>query len=419
MPVEPADRYPFRVGYVVKKYPRLSETFVVDEILGLEAARVEVSVFSLRLPDEGRFSRDLSRVRSQVAYLPGFGSSATLEAFRALDRLQVPTLGPVLRFLDGLPEGARSALIVQAIHLADLASSLRLDHLHAHFMTVAAHATYLAHLLTGIPFTVTAHAKDVYRHDVDRLVFGVIASAAQAVVTVCEANRRFIEEELLADRVARVVRIYNGVFLDRLAPAEGPRDGRLILGVGRLVEKKGFHLLLEACALLARQGIDFRTLLIGDGDQRVPLLADRDRLGLADRVELLGALPRDEVLQLMGQARVLAAPCVAGSDGNQDALPTVLLEALARGLPAVTTPVGGIPEIIEDGVEGLLVPDGDPEALAEALAVALTDEPRWSLMAQAGPAKAAARFDRRANLGRLIDLFQGAVVGRSVERAGL
>jgi colanic acid/amylovoran biosynthesis glycosyltransferase len=417
-PEAPAGRQPMdgrgsvhggpRVGYVLKKYPRLSETFILDEILGLEATGVDVSVFSLRLPDEGRFHGDLGRVRAGVRYLPDVGSSSSLQAFRALWSLKergLDGLGSALRFLDRLPPDRRARLLVQALHLAGQASREGLQHLHAHFMTVAAQTAYLAHLFTGVPFSVTAHAKDVYRETLDPAVFRQIATAATAVVTVCRANRRYIEDRILAGG-GRVEVVYNGVDLERLRADVGARERGLILGVGRLVPKKGYHVLVEACRVLADRGVDFRCLIVGDGEERARLLEQRQRLGLSDRVHLPGAASREEVLSLMRRARVLAAPSVTGPDGNRDALPTVLLEALALGLPVVSTPVGGIPEIVDPGVHGLLVPEGDPVALTEALAAALRDDARWTRMAEAGPCRAAERFDRSKTLGALIEVFR-------------
>lgn len=399
---------PLRVGYVLKKFPRLSETFILDEILGMEATGVEVSIFSLRLPDDGRFHADLGRVRAGVRYLPDFGSASALDAFRAVwglgDRAG-EGLGAALRFLDRLPPERRARLLVQGLHLAQEASRERLQHLHAHFVTVAAQTAYLAHLFTGIPFSVTAHAKDVYRHTVDPGVFREIADAASPVVTVCQANRRHIEEHIFGGR-GEVEVVYNGVSLDRLPVRRAGREPGLILGVGRLVPKKGYPVLLEACRILADRGLDLRCVLVGDGDERAPLLELRQRLGLADRVDLVGAASREEVLGWMRRARVLAAPCVTDAEGNRDALPTVLLEALAVGLPVVSTPVGGIPEIVDPGVHGLLVPEGDPAALADALERTLSDDRLSDRLAEAGRARVEERFDRSKTMGALLDVFR-------------
>lgn len=398
-----------KIGYVVKKYPRLSETFILNEILGLEAAGVDVSVFSLNLPDEGRFHPQLARQQGEVHYLPAFGSRPALEAFQSLRDLGVDSRGltDTLGFVDLLPDNKRASLLIQALHLARQARDAGISHLHAHFMTGAAHCCQIAHVVSGLPFSVTAHAKDVYRNTVDRKLFVEIANTASAVVTVCEANRRFIEDELLAESssAARIVRIYNGIPLDDFTVDPQPRDPQLILGVGRLVEKKGFGVLLQACAVLRDRGFEFRCVIAGEGDERGELERSIARLGLQGRVSLVGATTRDQVAAWMARARVLAAPCVTASDGNQDALPTVLLEALAAGLPVVSTTLGGIPEIVDDGIEGMLVEPGAVAELADALQVVVTEDQRWRAMSAAARRKVASRFDARSTLPELIALF--------------
>ncbi|MBW3649601.1 MAG: glycosyltransferase family 4 protein [Actinobacteria bacterium] len=404
------------MGYVLKKYPRLSETFILDEILGVEAAAVEVAVFSLRPPDDGHFHAQLALVRARAHYLPPFGGASTMEALQLIPALPDGSerLGRVLAFAGSLRPERRAGLLVQGLHLAKLVGEHRLDHLHAHFMTIASHTAYVAHLLTDVPFTVTAHAKDIYRSEVDVRVFREVAAAANAVVTVCEANRRYICETLLGAEAARsrVVRVYNGVPIGALTAGSAGREPGLVVAAGRLVEKKGFHILFQACRLLLDSGTPFRCVLIGDGDQREELAALRSRLGLEAHVEMAGAMPREEVLGWMRRARLLVAPCVTARDGNRDALPTVLLEALALGLPVVASTVGGIPEIVDDGSEGLLVEEGDPEALAAAVARILTDEGLCQRLAAAGRDKALARFDRAQTIPHLVGLLGGKGPGR-------
>lgn len=407
---ERADTSRLQVGYVLKMFPRLSETFILSEVLGLQDAGVEVSVFSLRLADEGRFQADLALVRGPVDYLPQFGSASTVDAFSALADFGpggVAGLERALAFVEGLPVARRAGVLVQALHLARQVDERALDHLHAHFMTVAAHTTYIAHLLTGVPFSVTAHAKDIYRDGVSHAVFQEVAAAAAAVVTVCDANERYIVDHLLAGASATVKRIYNGIDVGSLPPPAGRRDPTLVLGVGRLVEKKGFDVLLDAFAILVERGVPVTGLILGDGEERSALAAHRAALGLEDHVRFAGAVPKHEVLHWMTRARVLALPCVTGSDGNRDALPTVLVEALALGLPVVSTAVAGVPEIVDDGINGLLVPEGHASALADAIASLLGDDEPWAQISSAGPAKVAARFDRRQTMPQLLSLFSG------------
>lgn len=401
-----------RVGYVLKKYPRLSETFILDELLALEAAHVEVSVFSLRLPDEGRFHRDLSKLHANVSYLPSSSSSSRLlGAFDLVRGVPDPggSLDAALDFVGLLPEPVRASVLLQGLDLAREALERQIDHLHAHFMTVAAHAAHVAHLVTGLPFSVTAHAKDIYRETVDHDVFEAVASSARAIVTVCDWNQEYIRSRLSPETAHRVVRIYNGLFPQEYERSPlSRRTSGMILGVGRLVAKKGFADLLLACALLAERDVDFSCTIVGDGEERDELVAEAARLGLDGRVVFTGSLPRHRVLELMSRARVLAAPCVVASDGNRDALPTVLLEALGVGLPVVTTRVTGIPEIIADGGEGLLVDSGDPQSLSHALEKVLEDHQLWERLSVAGPDKLRQRFDRHQTAAELIDVFSAA-----------
>ncbi|MGH2652362.1 MAG: glycosyltransferase, partial [Actinomycetota bacterium] len=351
--------------------------------------------------------RDLSRVEADVSFLPDWDHPSVFEAFRALRTVDAPgwRLEPVLAFLDRLTSHQKSTLLVHALLLASMAIEKGLVHLHAHFMTAGARTAYLAHLLTGIPFSVTAHAKDIYREPVDVEAFRAIARATTAMVTVCEANRRYITDRIIGPDGGRVECVYNGLPLDELRQPERPRDRKLVVAAGRLVEKKGFHILFQACRILADRGTDFDVVLLGEGEERERLTDLRSKLGLEEHVRMPGAVTREKILQCMSGARVLAAPGIVGGDQDRDALPTVLLESLALGLPVVSTPVVGVPEIVTDGVEGLLVPEGDPEALADAIGRLLADDTLWNRLALSGPQKAAERFDRRRTLPQLVEIF--------------
>ena len=269
---------------------------------------------------------------------------------------------------------------------------------------MAAHTAHLVHLLTGLPYTITAHAKDIYRHTVDWDLAARLASHASAVITVCDANLRYLTHQLDGSDV-NLVRVYNGLGPQDPPAAIPARSPGLVLGVGRLVEKKGFDLLLDTIAALAPDRDQLHCVIIGDGDQRGALETQANRLGITERVTFTGPLPQHEVARWLRRATVMLAPCRVGGDGNQDALPTVLLEALGAGLPAVTTPVAGIPEIIDHGVEGLVVPCDDLQALSAATAELLDDPGRRRAISEAGPAKLARYFDRRHTITELIETF--------------
>jgi glycosyltransferase involved in cell wall biosynthesis len=396
-----------RVGYVLKQYPRLSETFVLNEILGVEAAGVDVTVYSLRPPTEGRFHAAIAQVQGEVHYLPRAEKLPFFEAVQAAARIEPAALERALAFCSDLPSEHRAETLLQGLHLAAAVRRDELDHLHAHFMTIAARTAHVAHLLTGVGYTVTAHAKDIYRSTVDWDVLGRIAAAADAVITVCDANLRYLSHRLDGSG-ARLQRIYNGLGpQDPPAPLQQRRRG-LVLGVGRLVEKKGFDVMIDSIAHLAAVRPEVTGVIVGDGEDREQLERRVDELGLTDRIRFTGALPQDQVAEWLRSAHVVVAPCRVGDDGNQDALPTVLLEALGAGTPAVSTPVAGIPEIVEHGRHGLLVPSDDPVALAMAVAELIDDDRRWQDMSDAGPIRLAERFDRTKTVAALVQTMRGA-----------
>jgi colanic acid/amylovoran biosynthesis glycosyltransferase len=396
-----------RVAYVLKQYPRLSETFILNEILGLEEVGVDVTIFSLRHSTEGRFHPGVAAVRGNVHYLPRADKQSFLDALRCVPDVEPEALRAAIAFSDRLPADRRAEMLLQSVHLAAAVRRGDIEHLHAHFLTIAAQAAHLAHLLTGVSYTVTAHAKDIYRHSVDWDLAAQVAGTATAVVTVCDANLRYLAHRLDGSG-PRIVRIYNGLGpQERPAPLDERQHG-LVLGVGRLVEKKGFDVFLDAVADLARQRSDVSCVIVGDGEDRDRLQLHADRLGLGTRVHFTGALPQDQVARWLRRAHVLAAPCLVGEDGNQDALPTVLLEALGAGLPMVSTPVAGIPEIVDHGIHGLLVGCGDPRAVAAAIAEIIDDDSRWTAMSSAGPQRLAERFDRTETIRELVAAMTAA-----------
>jgi colanic acid/amylovoran biosynthesis glycosyltransferase len=357
-----------RVAYLLKRYPRLSQTFVLNEMLELERQGVEVVVIARDGSGEAIAHPATKRLRARVHYL------------RELE-----------------PREERWDDVAAA-----LLRALRVDHVHAHFATWAAGAAMRAAQRAGVPYSFTAHATDIWRDTVDTDALVERMAGASFVVTVSEANRRHLDGLLArAGRRGRVVRLYNGLDLDRLRPAGGPRERGVVVAVGRLIEKKGFADLVDATRILDARGRAPRTVIVGDGPERGRLEAQIAAAGLAGRVELVPALTQDEVLGLIGSATAFALPCVIGADGDRDGLPTVLLEAMALGTPAVSTTVPGIPEMIEDRVSGLLVGQRDPAALARALDCLLASAALRERLAARALDTMHERFSIRRNVAEL------------------
>lgn len=403
-----------KVGYVLKMYPRFSETFIVSELLAVEAAGTEVEIFSLRPPVDGRFHESLAEVRAPVTYLRHAGIRACdVWATMSAAGAELPALPQCLTELLQAPV----ADAVQALELARLVQARGLTHLHAHFGSVATTVARLASLLTGVSFTFTAHAKDIFHESVDPLDLARKLTDAAAVVTVSDYNLTFLRSTY-GEAAGGVIRIYNGLDLARFpydSPAARPP---VVAAVGRLVEKKGFLDLLDALALLMRQGRPVHLDLVGTGPLEEVLRRRIQELELTAVVRMHGALPQGQVRRVVQAAAVFAAPCLVAADGNRDGLPTVLLEAMALGTPCVATPVTGIPEVVRDGCSGLLVGESDPPRLAEALGRLLDDAALRVRLAEQARALVEREFDVHRQADALRRLFAGAAVASPCPLAG-
>ncbi len=356
----PAD---LRVGYVVKRYPRFSETFIVNEILAHEAAGLNVDIFALYPPNDTHFQDAIARVRAPVTYITADGLRGA-DLWAALDRLggEYPDVWRSL----ALARGCDARTVYQAALLTIAIRQRGITHLHAHFATVAAQVARLASAWSHTTYSVTAHAKDIFHESVHVHELQRALESASSVITVSDFNVNHLTTHAGLPR-HRVHRIYNGIDLERFAGSPGQVRQPRIISVGRLVPKKGIDVLLEACALLRLRGVPFDCLLIGGGPEEGHLRALAQRLGLQDVVTFAGPRPQPDVIAAVREAAVFAAPCVVADDGDRDGLPTVLLEAMALGTPVVATSVVGIPEVVRDGITGLLVPERDAGALAHAL----------------------------------------------------
>lgn len=390
-----------RIGYVLKMYPRFSETFILNEILAHEAAGLDLEIFSLRLPNDGRFHEALARVRAPVTYLPHERLKVT-ELWQFLDQASQEFPGLWQALEETLTEDISD--VYQAVLLAREANLRGITHLHAHFGSVATTVTRLAAHFASLSYSFTAHAKDIYHESVQPADLRCKLNDAVTVVTVSQYNLTYLRQTY-GQAANRVHCIYNGLDLDQFpyhSPLNRPPK---IVAVGRLVEKKGFTYLIDACKLLADQGREFQAEIVGTGLLEADLRDQINQLGLADYVKLIGPRPQDEVKQHVQQAAVFAAPCVVAQDGNRDGLPTVLLEAMALGTPCVSTDVTGIPEVIHPDVTGLGVPQRDPAALADAMARLLDDDTLRVQLATAARRLIEAEFNIHRNAARIREIF--------------
>lgn len=400
-----------RVAYLLKKFPRLSETFVLGEILTQESLGTDVHVFSRREPDDEPRHPQLEDLRATVETLPSIRSIDPWRALFGAEGGSGRLFARIERLFALEPCRAHPrfpSLVAEALHLLARTRDLGIEHVHAHFATDSAVTAMILRGLGGPGYSITAHAKDIYRDGVEPALLDLLVARSAFTVTVCDANVRHMQGLVGAGARDRIRRLYNGIDLGAFSHGTGEgaaRDRAHVLAVGRLVEKKGFDVLLDALALLGRDGPAIEATIVGDGDRREALAARAAELGLGERVRFTGPRDQGDVRALMRRATLFCLPCLVGQDGNRDALPTVLLEALASGLPCVSTPVSGIPEILDEGRAGVLVPCSDPERTARALRELLDRPGRRDALARAGRERAERLFDRARQGGVLRSWF--------------
>lgn len=416
-----------RVIYVVRSWPRLSQTFVVNEVLAQERLGTRLDLFSLSRSGERLVQPQVGDVRATVTYLdePRPRERRTALADVALVARSAPlafarTLGYAAarpRLSSGYATLSTLGCLAVALRLAAVVLRARRDgdpveHLHAHFAHDPGLVVLLASRLTGVPYSITAHARDLYQIPASSM--RARAGEASALITCCAANVQYLTTVLPPEDLARVRLIHHGVELGRFTPVPAPRRATVgIVSVGRMVEKKGFADLLQACALLRDRlpgpaaAPAFRLTIYGDGPLREELTALRDRLGLDAEVDFAGECDGDAVLRAYRRADVFAlTPCVT-ADGDRDGVPNVIVEAMACGLPVVATDAGGVGEIVRPDGNGLLAAPGDVEAVAGHLHRLVTDPELRQRLGAAGRRTVEEGYDVEAAAQELALLFAG------------
>lgn len=407
------------VAFVLKGYPRLSETFIAHEIRALERRGLDIRIVSLRRPTDRSLHRVHEEVKAPVLYLPEYLVREPIRVWRgwrAARKLRGyrRALHTWLRDLLRNPTSNRMRRFGQALVLVrELPPGV--THLHAHFLHTPASVARYTSMLTGLPWSCSAHARDIWTIPVwekrEKL------AACEWTVTCTSINCEHLRT--LAPAPNRVQLLYHGLDVSRFPLGQRRRPQRdggsgsdpvVILSVGRAVEKKGYADLLEALAALAPT-LRWRFVHIGGGPLLPRLKARARALGLVDKVTWLGAQPHDEVIRCYREADLFVLACRVARDGDRDGLPNVLLEAQSQGLACVTTRLSGIPELIQDGVTGLLTPVHDRGALTAALARLIRDPQARERLGEAGRQRVAERFSFDAGIERLAGSLQLAVQG--------
>ncbi len=395
-------------------FPDPAQVFIGSEILGLERLGCSLRIFAYRKPKESTVHAVFGQVRSPVRYIPEPPWRAPLDLMAAnFDCLMHDPGHYFLTLRYVLTHTVRNRSLhtwlrfFQATHVARGARRAGVRHLHAHFADGTTRIAMLASMLTGVPYSFTTHARDIFRAGINRHLLREKIDGASFVVCVSKYNQRFLEDDIRHARSGHVRVVYNGVDLDKFRPDPAvERESALVLAVGRLVPKKGFTDLIEACRLLRRRARSFRCRIVGDGPLRAEL--ESQAAGLGDVVEFVGARSQEDLAAEYQRTAVFVLPSAVPPDGNTDALPTVLLEAMASGCPVISTRVAGIPEIVDDEENGFLVESGDVPALAAAIERLLSDPQLRARFGADARRKAEDRFDVTKNAAALYRFFADA-----------
>ena len=405
-----------KIVIVLKGYPRLSETFIAQELRGLELAGLDLTLVSMRHPTDKKRHPVHDEIKARVAYLPEYLHDEPWRVLRSWWKMRRHPHYRQMRkaFLADLKHDRTrnrwrrfgQALVLAAEFPADA------DWMHAHFIHTPAAVTLYASILLGIGWSCSAHAKDIWTSPDWELKEKL--AQARFVATCTKAG--FDKLRSLAPEPERIHLSYHGLDLERFGRFDGTRPARdgaraddpvILMSVGRAVEKKGYSVLLEALALLPKE-LAWRFIHIGGGELLGQLKAQAETLGLASRITWLGSRAQEEVLKQYRTSDLFVLPCRIASDGDRDGLPNVLVEASSQRLACVSTTISGVPELLSDGENGLLVQPDDPRALSAALLRAVRDPALRQRLGDAAEKRVRQAFDHKSSIAELTRLFHSA-----------
>jgi colanic acid/amylovoran biosynthesis glycosyltransferase len=390
-------------AYLFERFPSFGQTFCYREVAELDRKGIRPAVFSIRNPkDEPPQDWD-RRIVKNVHYLPE--EKELLDDVRRASKKRKLTL-EIVAALDGWGRRSDFLRLYQAVYAGLRLQQTGIRHVHAHFAGMAARTAYWIHKFFPITFSFTAHANDIFAPRDFEIGLDKLVGAARVVVTETDYAAQFLRERFPGAH--RIHRVYNGLNLAEFGRTHFSSTLPLIVAVGRLIAKKGFADLIRACGLLVERGRLVQCEIIGEGPLEDELRAQIDQLNLQDRIALSGAKPQREVRQRLAAASVFVLPSVVDAESGMDNLPTVIMEAMATGLPVISTDIGGIPEMVVQNETGFLVQPGDAAALAGAIEKLIDDRLLAQRLGEAGYQRAQRLFSIEKNVHELCALVDNA-----------
>ncbi len=388
-----------KLAYLFERFPSFTQTFCYREVVELRRQKCAPIVFSIRPSEEGPAETWDAELVRQVNYLPD-EKTLMREVESAIGRRELPDT--VAEAIENWGRQTDFLRLYQAAYIgARLPKSI---HLHAHFAGMAARTAYWIKQFFGIPFSFTAHANDIFVPRSFAIGLDRLIETASSVVTESDYAANYLRTRF-PQSAEKIQRVYNGLDLSSFPRADFAAPVPLIVSVGRLIEKKGFSDLIAGCRVLAESRYNFRCEIIGEGPLENDLRAQIQGSNLEESVMLVGAQSQGEIKRRLAAASVFVLACTTDSSGGTDNLPTVIMEAMATGLPVVSTALAGIPEMVEPGVTGELVLPNQPQELANAIQQIIANPARIREFGDKGFAVAHEKFSIETSVRALLKLF--------------
>lgn len=413
------------LGYILKGYPRISETFISNEILLLEQMGFEIYLFPMRHPRENFCHDSVQKIKAEINYLP-------THFFRNFLQLLLPNLLLLFKhpvkyvkaFSIALKRFSRTRKTATFKHLFQAGYMVnnhllripKINHLHGHFAHSPTSVTMFASMLSGVPFSFTAHAKDIYTSNKEQLREKILKAAF--VATCTKYNGEYLRK-IAGSENTPIHCIYHGIDTD-LFVADGARRNCTppynLLTVARITEKKGLPTVYRALEKLKKRGVNFTHTLIGDGDDRKTILSLITDLGLEQHCLWLGTQTHQEVLQQFRKSDLFILGCKIAKNGDRDGIPNVLVESLAMGVPAISTNVSAIPEILHNKTTGLVISPQDSDEMADGIFLLLTDSVLRQKVIVEGQSLVKKDFNNKELITKMADIFQQQISSTSPEK---
>lgn len=397
-----------KIAYILSQFPETHETFILREILELKRNNVQLSLFSLKKCRDKIIHPQAKFLIKETHYSPLIFSWNIFKAKMFFVFTKPIKLFSVFFYL--IKHNFTSPkLLAKTLGVLPISMSFakkiheqQIDHIHAHWATIPTTSAIIISRLTGIPFSFTAHAWDIF---IDQTMLREKVKKSRFVFTCTGYNKNYLDSLLSEEDSNKIILNYHGIDFEKLEIPEKNQEPNLIFSIGRLCEQKGFPYLIKACKILKEKRINIQCIVVGEGPDRPDLerlIADE---GLNDIVKLKGIRPHSEIFKLFAKTELFVLPCVISQNGDRDGIPNVLIESLAVGTPVISTDVSGVPEIIINEKTGLAVPPRDEKSLADAIISLLGNNEKQNIFTKNGRKLVEEKFDIKKNVSALVQHF--------------